>query len=74
MKPAHVLALTAEHCAAGLGQDSMLLYNNLLAFPLMVVYMVVATSELQEIRFFPQLDDPLFLVGRWPHVCRRLVM
>lgn len=41
----------------------MLLYNNLLAFPLMVVYMVVATSELQEIRFFPQLDDPLFLVG-----------
>ena len=47
---------------AGLGQDSLLLYNNLLALPLMVVYMVVATSELQEIRYFPQLDDPLFLV------------
>ena len=43
----------------------MLLYNNLLALPLMVAYMVVGTREVQEIRYFPQLDDPLFLV-RWP--------
>ena len=42
----------------------MLLFNNLLALPLMVAYMVVGTRELQEIRYFPQLDDPLFLVGR----------
>ena len=38
------------------------MYNNLLALPLMVGYMVVGTRELQEIRYFPQLDDPLFLV------------
>ena len=42
----------------------MLLFNNLLALPLMVAYMVVGTRELQEIRYFPQLDDPLFLVRR----------
>ena len=41
----------------------MLLYNNLLALPLMVAYMVVGTREVQEIRYFPQLDDPLFLVS-----------
>lgn len=38
----------------------LLLYNNVLALPLMLVFLVFFTSELRDVRAFPQLADPVF--------------
>lgn len=45
----------------GLSQNSLLFYNNTMALPLMAGYMLLATSEVQEARSFPQRADPMFL-------------
>lgn len=59
-------------CCAGLSQNSLLFYNNTMALPLMAGYMLLATSEVQEARSFPQRADPMFLVGPPPYALAHL--
>lgn len=52
-------------CAAGLDQNTLLLYNNVLALPLMTAFMLLATSEAAEVAQYPQASDVPELHRRW---------
>lgn len=45
---------------SGLDQYSLLLYNNLLALPLMASYLLLATNELAGAAAYPRLLEPGF--------------
>lgn len=47
---------------AGLPQNTLLLYNSILALPLMVVHTMVGTNELQGVAAYPDLWNPRFLL------------
>lgn len=44
-----------------MSQNTLLLYNNLLALPLTSSFLFLATNEVQEVAKYPQLWDPRFL-------------
>lgn len=46
---------------AGMSQHTLLLYNNVLALPLMVAVLVLGTDELAGVAAYPRLADPSFL-------------
>lgn len=50
---------------AGLSESSLLYHNNVLSLPLMASYMLTATTEVQTVRQYPQLNNIWFLVRRW---------
>lgn len=43
-----------------MSQNTLLLYNNLLALPLMAAWTLLGTRELQEVGAYPRLWDPSF--------------
>ena len=49
---------------AGLTQSGLLYYNNMLSLPMMASYMLLATTEVQEILKLPQVYNPQFLVSQ----------
>jgi hypothetical protein len=40
---------------AGMNQSTLLLYNNVLALPLMAAYLLLATNEVEEVMAYPQV-------------------
>jgi solute carrier family 35 len=46
----------------GLNQHALLLYNNLLAFPMILAWFALATDEPRRVLSAPQLLDPRFLI------------
>ncbi len=44
----------------GLSQNALLFYNNLLALPIMLAYLLLATDELQNVLQYPQLTSISF--------------
>jgi hypothetical protein len=46
---------------AGLNQSSLLLYNNVLALPLMAAFLLLATNEAAEVATYPQVRPHLRL-------------
>ena len=53
-------------CGAGLNQASLLFYNNMISLPMMLGYTLLGTTELQSVRFYPQLYDWRFQVMAAP--------
>lgn len=47
---------------AGMNQHTLLLYNNLLALPLMLAFLVLGTDEVAGVAAYPRLADPSFLL------------
>lgn len=45
-----------------MNQSTLLLYNNVLALPLMAAFTLGATSEVTDVVAFPQLRDPRFVL------------
>ncbi len=46
--------------SSGLNQSGLLLYNNVLALPVMALFLVLGTNELNDVRSFPYLTSPTF--------------
>ena len=46
---------------AGIGQHTLLLYNNVLALAPMATWLVLGTRELPQVAAYPRLRDPSFL-------------
>ena len=53
-----------EHvlCCTGLSQSGLLYYNNVLSLPMMVVTMLLMTTDVQQVIKLPQIREPMFLV------------
>jgi hypothetical protein len=45
---------------AGLNQHALLLYNTVIALPLMLVFLVLGSDELSTVLAYPRLWDPAF--------------
>ena len=54
------LAAAAAVAAAGLEQNTLLLYNNVLALPLMAGFLLLGTREVAEVARYPRLWSPSF--------------
>ncbi|KAK9826068.1 hypothetical protein WJX74_009891 [Apatococcus lobatus] len=57
---AYLLLIKYLKDESGLSQNALLFYNNLLALPIMLAYLLLATDELQHVRTSPQLYSPSF--------------
>ena len=55
------LAVCWRH--TGCTQAALLYYNNVLALPMMVGYMLIATNEVSDVMNYPLLDDLSFQVS-----------
>lgn len=49
-----------------MSQNTLLLYNNVLALPLMAAFMLLATNEAAEVAHYPQARRRLPLCSRLP--------
>ncbi|KDD75983.1 hypothetical protein H632_c408p1 [Helicosporidium sp. ATCC 50920] len=58
---AYLLLIRLLRDTSGLGQHTMLLYNNVLSLPLMLVALAGAPGELREVWRYERLRDPEFL-------------
>lgn len=59
---AYLLLIRKLQESTGLSQTTLLLYNNVLALPLMAAFMLLATNEAAGVLSYPQLRDPRFLL------------
>ncbi|KAL4449009.1 hypothetical protein ABPG77_007726 [Micractinium sp. CCAP 211/92] len=59
---AYLLLIRKLQETTGMSQSTLLLYNNLLALPLMCSFLVTATTELRDVTRYPKLLDPGFIV------------
>lgn len=59
---AYLLLIRKLQESTGMNQSTLLLYNNVLALPLMAAFMLLATNEAAEVVRYPQLWEPHFLL------------
>ncbi|KAL4422650.1 hypothetical protein ABPG75_008847 [Micractinium tetrahymenae] len=58
---AYLLLIRKLQESTGMSQNTLLLYNNLLALPLMSSFLVAATTELRDVTAYPKLWNPGFI-------------
>ncbi|DBA85028.1 TPA: hypothetical protein ACH3X2_005762 [Trebouxia sp. C0005] len=58
----YLLLIRALKDSTGLSESSLLYHNNVLSLPLMASYMLTATTEVQTVRQYPQLNNIWFLL------------
>ena len=59
---AYLVLIQALGRRTGLNQHALLLYHNLIAFPLTVAWLLLATKGLYGVIDSPQIRDPIFVV------------
>jgi solute carrier family 35 len=58
---AYLILIRALKDRTGLGQHALLMYNNLIAAPLMLAYFLLCSGEVGAVAAAPQLRDPAFV-------------